>query len=228
MAWKSKEQRNEYERRVREENREQIREYQRQYREKNRERLRVKRAAHYQANKTHDNERSKLYRRQWRDDNKEREQTKAREYSRANRPKINALRKVSRSKRPPEWLQPERIAYMKDYAKKNESVLKRKRQELYSANRDVLLPLMRERGLAKWLKRAGWSKEELERQVALGCRICGDKKPLGIGGLVFDHDHDSGEVRGLLCARCNKFLDWAIDYYEEIGCYHRCSLVAAA
>ncbi|MBE3118593.1 MAG: hypothetical protein IMZ50_07560 [Candidatus Atribacteria bacterium] len=34
------------------------------------------------------------------------------------------------------------------------------------------------------------------------CAICGRIAPAG-QMLVVDHDHNSGEVRGLLCQRCN-------------------------
>lgn len=38
-----------------------------------------------------------------------------------------------------------------------------------------------------------------------GCAICGSKPPKG-KRLDIDHDHDSGEVRGLLCGPCNRSL----------------------
>ena len=55
---------------------------------------------------------------------------------------------------------------------------------------------------------AGEHAELFANQGGL-CAICRDpqrsSKKEGIG-LVIDHDHDSGEVRGLLCAQCNAGL----------------------
>lgn len=67
----------------------------------------------------------------------------------------------------------------------------------------------------------------LERQKG-ACAIC--KRPeLDVGGLVVDHNHDTGKVRGLLCGSCNTALgllqdspdvvDAALLYLEERGCY---------
>lgn len=45
------------------------------------------------------------------------------------------------------------------------------------------------------------------RAVDPVCAICGgDGLDCGFGKLEIDHNHDTGEVRGLLCRRCNIFL----------------------
>lgn len=59
------------------------------------------------------------------------------------------------------------------------------------------------------------------------CAICkAAREPLG---LVIDHNHSTGKVRGLLCSGCNTglglfqdspdMLEVAMEYLEERGCY---------
>ena len=38
------------------------------------------------------------------------------------------------------------------------------------------------------------------------CKICGTDTPNGQGRFVIDHNHVTGEVRGLLCSTCNTGL----------------------
>lgn len=49
----------------------------------------------------------------------------------------------------------------------------------------------------------------LEEQDGV-CAICGDECPIH-EHLSVDHDHETGEVRGLLCAHCNRMLGSARD-----------------
>ena len=51
-----------------------------------------------------------------------------------------------------------------------------------------------------------------------GCAICGrPPKPGGLR-LNIDHDHVTGNVRGLLCAPCNRMLGWARDRRAVLSC----------
>lgn len=72
----------------------------------------------------------------------------------------------------------------------------------------------------------GMSVEEFEAKKEAqggGCAICGGESPRG--RLAVDHNHDTGGVRGLLCASCNTglgsfkdnphLLTKAIRYLEE-------------
>ncbi|HET7713537.1 MAG TPA: endonuclease domain-containing protein [Patescibacteria group bacterium] len=43
------------------------------------------------------------------------------------------------------------------------------------------------------------------------CAICDKEKPL-----VIDHDHDSGQVRGLLCRTCNTQLGWFERHMDSV------------
>lgn len=76
-------------------------------------------------------------------------------------------------------------------------------------------------------KRFGISLSDYEEIVSLqggGCAICGDARGADTASLAVDHDHSSGEVRGILCKICNaalgKFkdsrdlLDRAIEYID--------------
>lgn len=75
----------------------------------------------------------------------------------------------------------------------------------------------------RYQKLYGISTDEYEKMLAFqegGCAICG-RKPKNLR-LSVDHDHRTGEVRGLLCHICNKTLhynvdsDWLFEAYEYI------------
>jgi len=78
------------------------------------------------------------------------------------------------------------------------------------------------------LRTTGWSHERfLEYLDAQGsqCAICGKSFALDAREPQADHDHSSGEPRGLLCLACNsglglfkddpEILQWAIEYLTE-------------
>lgn len=76
----------------------------------------------------------------------------------------------------------------------------------YERNRDRMWEqrILRDFGLT-----AGGFKQMLAAQGEV-CAICGQPETTTRNGVVkrlaVDHDHETGAVRGLLCARCNKAL----------------------
>ena len=57
--------------------------------------------------------------------------------------------------------------------------------------------------------------EMLEEQDGV-CKICGGINPNGVR-LAVDHNHDTGEIRGLLCSRCNLRIGWIENNLSVIG-----------
>ena len=55
--------------------------------------------------------------------------------------------------------------------------------------------------------RYGLTMEQYNSMYTGKCEICENPYDLGgYKGLCVDHDHNTGEVRGLLCTSCNTFL----------------------
>lgn len=81
------------------------------------------------------------------------------------------------------------------------------------------------------LKKYGLSTTGYTRLLVMQGNVCAICKqpPAEVNGLVVDHNHVTGEVRGLLCSPCNTALglfkdspdiiDSAVAYLEEKGCY---------
>ena len=76
-----------------------------------------------------------------------------------------------------------RRAYSKEWSRRN----KERRRRLY---------------VEKQLKKYGLSFGDYEKMKEVGCGICKKK----FGTPFFDHDHATGDFRGLLCLRCNSAL----------------------
>lgn len=87
----------------------------------------------------------------------------------------------------------------REYAKNNPEIYRKSAREHYARNRDSIIA--RKYGLT------------LDEYHALGdsCAICGSTKRLCV-----DHDHNTGEVRGLLCNGCNVGLGGFNDNRESL------------
>lgn len=55
--------------------------------------------------------------------------------------------------------------------------------------------------LAKHLKRYNLTTEQITALKQTGCEMCGSKDNLHV-----DHNHETNEVRGILCTNCNRGL----------------------
>lgn len=63
-----------------------------------------------------------------------------------------------------------------------------------------------------YLKRYGMTIDDYDRALeaqSFRCKICGSSKPDCRGRFAVDHNHATGEVRGLLCNSCNAVLGHA-------------------
>jgi hypothetical protein len=72
-----------------------------------------------------------------------------------------------------------------------------------------------------WLKRSyGINHQEYEAMLAAqggGCYICQDPEKIGNRRrLQVDHNHETGEVRGLLCYRCN-IVEFCNEYIDRFA-----------
>lgn len=100
----------------------------------------------------------------------------------------------------------EYIAYQKEYWAKPENKARKKRNAhaSYLRHKEKVLAATRARMLKT---RFGISVSEYEGMLAAQrgvCKICG--KPPGKKRLDIDHNHKTGEVRALLCNRCNTMI----------------------
>jgi hypothetical protein len=91
-----------------------------------------------------------------------------------------------------------------EYRDANRETLAQKAREYHWNNREIVLARMRAADLARTY---GLSREQYDAMLADqggGCALCG-RKP-GRRELAVDHDHQTGQVRGLLCSSCNGAL----------------------
>lgn len=87
-------------------------------------------------------------------------------------------------------------------------------------HRERLAPVWRERRRNVTLNEYGLTPEKYAARLALqedACAICHSSDPVHWSGrFQVDHDHVTGEVRGLLCSRCNGGLGMFSDDVERL------------
>lgn len=100
----------------------------------------------------------------------------------------------------------------KRWSEKNRDKKALYRRKHYMEHRKKYLHIERERAYRKLygIGLADYDRMLLEQNGK--CVIC-DAERGGRKGQFFsvDHDHDTGEIRGLLCTRCN----WCLGWYER-------------
>lgn len=149
-------------------------------------------------------EKKKLYDKQYRQKNKERIRAYRQEYYRKNKEKI--------------------IGKERRYRAENKEKIRIRNREYYKKNKDKIIKKTvawgkKNRNKTKEYSQRWWCKHiyktTMEKLTNLRnnqktCQICGKKKPRG-KELCIDHDHETGQVRGLLCDACN----WGIGNFKN-------------
>jgi len=95
--------------------------------------------------------------------------------------------------------------YQKDYPEEMRERKKRYKEK----DPERYYKLSRKHALRSSWKRYGHDPDKVERYFESHsgyCEICGIKPTKGAGRLHIDHDHDTGEIRGMLCLKCNTGL----------------------
>jgi hypothetical protein len=113
---------------------------------------------------------------------------------------------------------PCRRQYMHEWRKKNPHKIREHKRP------DPACPIYKLRKKNSWIKsKYGITladRERMREEQQGKCLIC-KKAPIGKWwhGLVIDHCHATGKVRGLLCNFCNSRLGWFEQFHNEIKEY---------
>lgn len=104
----------------------------------------------------------------------------------------------------------------------NRARLSIQEKKYWENNPEKLQAKRRRRSARKY----GLSYEEYEAALKSECEICGAKEDLSV-----DHNHETNEVRGVLCRRCNLcigrmdddpgILLRAVEYLQRVGTYSK-------
>lgn len=121
---------------------------------------------------------------------------------------------------------------MRTYYRENRAESLRRRKALHAANpepgrqrsRDFYWSNRDHQLTQRKLSQYGISREQYEEMVVRQagiCAACGNEEQERsskgyIRALCIDHDHDTGQVRGLLCGSCNRALGHAKESVERL------------
>lgn len=89
-----------------------------------------------------------------------------------------------------------------DYYKRNRAQVLAKRKASYEQNKAY----EKERYLKRYYKITQADYDNMLSKQGGKCAVCGIQKCATGKAFAVDHDHSTGKVRGLLCARCNLLL----------------------
>ena len=183
----------EYQRDYYDRNREKRLAYQREYRNANPELVKKRKQDYYARNKEAIKSRVKEYR----EANLEAVKVRNKDYYARNRATISDKGKAYRDRNKAALSARRRSYYLRNKEAHNEYC-----REYSARNRDHLRAYIQD-----YLLRRAYSISAADKQALLvaqggGCGICGTDYPGKIGWHT-DHDHHTGEVRGILCLLCN-------------------------
>ena len=145
-----------------------------------------------------------IYAKEWYAKNKEKRIAKHKEWLANNKEKVAETQKKWLKNRTPEQLEKAR-ARGKRWDDKNRERINSEFKERYSSKKRREIHLKSKFGLTQECWDAMF---EMQGKV---CAICKTADPCSSKGWHTDHCHNTGKVRGILCAHCNHVLGRAFD-----------------
>lgn len=101
------------------------------------------------------------------------------------------------------------------YSRHREKLLSQQNEKQNSLTENGL-PLHREIQIKRTYGLSGKDYKEMLDKCDSKCMICGDELVFNKKGTHIDHDHKTGEVRGILCNHCNRGLGGFRDNIENL------------
>ena len=178
---------------------------QRKYRESHKDALNLRSREYHAANREKINARKVIYHRE----NKEKVIAYAREYRSTHKQEIAAKQNI-RNKIYSKANRKSLNEKAREYREANKAELAARRKQWIADNPERLAMIQRRQQLKRIYRLTVDQWYALLEKQGGKCRICEIDNPGGRNWHT-DHDHDTGEVRGILCGRCNIMLGHARD-----------------